>query len=207
MSDQHTIQQLAHYVAPDLHVVSTSNPEPVLRRYNVVGLFDSTDDARKAVVALEGLERDDAAIGVTVLASEETTDVREDDHVDPEGVARDVAPRVLIGAIIGAVVGAALVGVIAGLIGGFAAAVGGVLGGAAFGAAIGAVWGAFVKMGGSDAYRQTFVAPHRRDVTLVSLHTDDIDEAAAAFGRVAATAARDVVVLDQEGHECHLPAS
>jgi len=206
MTDHHAIQRLAHSLAPDLVVVSTSNPEPVLQRYNVVGLFDATEEARKAVVALEGLERDDAAIGLTVLGDEERPDATtEPEKVDPEGVTRDVMPRALVGGLIGAVVGAVVVGLVAGLIAGGEAAIGGAIGGLLLGAPIGAVWGAFVKMGGSDAYRQTFVPPHRRDVTLVSLHTNDESEAAAAFDRLAAEASRDVVVLDGDGRATHVP--
>ena len=206
MTDHHAIQRLAHSVAPDLVIVSTSNPEPVLQRYTVVALFDATDAARKAVVALEGLERDDASIGLTVLGDDQPGAVPDErEKVDPEGVARDVMPRVVLGAIIGAVVGAVLVGLVAGLIAGASAAVGGAIGGLLLGAPIGAVWGAFVRMGGSDAYRQTFVAPNRRDVTLVSLHTNDEDEAAAAFDRLAAAESRDVVVLDGDGRATRVP--
>ena len=202
----HAMQQLAHFVAPNLAVVSTSNPEPVLLRYNVVAVFDATEAAREAVVALEGLERDDASIGVTVLGDHDPADVvSETDRVDAEGVTREVMPRAVVGGIIGAIVGAVVVGVIAGIIAGGAAAIGGAIGGALLGAPIGAVWGAFVKMGGSDAYRQTFVAPQHRDLTLVSLHTDDAAEAAAAVDRLAQMTSRDVLVLDRDGRATHLP--
>src|SRR5688572_28092753 len=102
----HAMQQLAHFLAPNLAVVSTSNPEPVLLRYNVVAVFDATEAAREAVVALEGLERDDASIGVTVLGDREGTDVvRATEGVDPEGVTRDVMPRAVVGGVIGAILG------------------------------------------------------------------------------------------------------
>ena len=206
MTDHHAIQRLAHSVAPDLVVVSTSNPEPVLQRYNVVGLFDATEEARKAVVALEGLERDDAAIGVTVLGDGERHHaVAEPEKIDPEGVTRDVMPRAVVGGIIGGLVGAVVVGVVAGVIAGGAAAIGGAIGGLLLGAPIGAVWGAFVRMGGSDAYRQTFVPPQRHDVTLVSLHTNDEGEAAAAFDRLAQADSRDLLILDSEGHATRVP--
>ena len=166
----------------DLRVVSISNPEPVLRRFNVLGIAGTTQDARRAVVALEGIEADDASIGVVVLGTEPAEPA--DGRVDPEGVTKAVGPRLLVGGLVGFVVGAIVIGGGAWLLDAGGATIGAALGGGAMGAVFGAIWVVFARLGGSDAYRQTFVEHRGEDVTLVSLHTDDADEAAEAKRRL-----------------------
>ena len=120
---------------------------------------------------------------------------------DPEGVTADIAPRTLKGAVIGAVIGAAIVGGAAALIAGGAAGLAAAAGGALFGGAIGAIWAAFVRMGGSDAYRQTFVEPSPSELVLVSLHTANSDTAERGRELLAANADRPPYILrsDSEG--------
>jgi hypothetical protein len=178
-----SLRVVAEQVVPDLDVVSVSNPEPVLRRFNVVAVAPTTERARKAVVDLEGLEADDASIGVVVFGSEATSPA--DGRVDPEGVTGAVFPRIVVGGLIGLIVGGILVGLGAYLFGAESAAIGAAVGGAAMGFVFGAIWVVFARLGGSDAYRQTFVRGMRDDVTLVSLHTDDAAEAAKARERLA----------------------
>jgi hypothetical protein len=191
------MRDIAGIIEPEMQVVSLSQPEPALQSLNVVAVYRSENDARNAVLALESIEANDRAVGLTVLsaapaaaadrAANTDAEIR---GLDPEGVAADIAPRALKGAIIGAVVGAVLVGGAAALIAGGSAGLAGLLGGLLFGAAIGAVWGAFVRMGGSDAYRQTFVEPSDSEIMLVSFHTSDGDAAERGRELLAANSSR-----------------
>jgi hypothetical protein len=185
-----------------------SKPEPALQPLNIVAVYGSENDARNAVLALESIEADDRCVGLTVLSADAAdsadrmaqtgTSIR---GLDPEGVASDIVPRALKGAAVGALVGAVIVGGAVALIAGGTAAVAGVAGGALFGAAIGAIWGAFVRMGGSDAYRQTFVEPSPSELMLVSLHTGDNDTAERGRELLAANADRPPYVVrhDSDG--------
>ncbi|MET0910657.1 MAG: hypothetical protein ABWZ99_14415 [Ilumatobacteraceae bacterium] len=191
-------------IEPSMSVVSISQPEPALLSLNVVAVYRDENDARNAVLALESIDADDLAVGLTVLGtsgarpSDDDTAIR---GLDPEGVTADIAPRAAKGAIIGAVVGAVVVGGAAALFAGGAAALGGALGGLLLGAVIGAVWGAFARMGGSDAYRQTFVEPSSDSCMLVSLHTADTEAAERGRQVLAANADRApyVVRSDHDG--------
>jgi hypothetical protein len=187
---------LARRVAPNLHVISISQPEPVLRRRNVVAVVPSTEEARATVLELEGIEDDDAAIGVVVMGSSPAPDSA--DSVDREGVTGAVAPRIVVGGLIGAIVGALVVAGAVALFADDSAIIAAALGGAALGGSIGAIWTVFARFGGSDAYRQTFVEPQVRDVTLVSYHTDRDEDARAGYERLHAH--HDTVfILDQSG--------
>lgn len=190
---RHDMRDVAELIEPSLKVVSISQPEPALLSLNVIGVYRAENDARNAVLALESIEADDLAVGLTVLGPESDRPARDDTEIrglDPEGVTADIAPRALKGGLIGAVVGAVLVGGVAAIFAGGAAALGGALGGLLFGGVIGAVWGAFARMGGSDAYRQTFVEPAREEVMLVSLHTADSSTAERARALLSANADR-----------------
>ena len=63
----------------------------------------------------------------------------------------------------------------------------------------GAIWVVFAKMGGSDAYRQSFVPPELTDVCIVSLHTDDAQEAADGRVRLAGSSWLTIVDVDSDG--------
>lgn len=175
------MRDIAHLIAPDADIVAASNPEPVLRSMNVVAVFESDDTSRNAVLALEDLEDDDSAIGLTALGHESRSQ-----GVQPEdqSIAGDALRRAAKGAAIGAVVSAFVIGGATALISVSGVVVGAALGGALFGAFVGGVWGAFLRFGGSDAYRQAFVQ-NEHGVSLVSLHTNDATKAQEARDRLA----------------------
>ncbi len=179
-------------------MISTSNPEPALRTYNVVARYRSVDAARNAVLALESLEADDGAVGLTVVELPSRT-VGVDDMPDADrdpGPIDELTPRMLRGAAMGLVVGALLIGGITALIDS-EIWVGAAIGGAIFGLVVGAIWGAFIRMGGSDAYRQTFVETSSPTLTIVSLHSDDRAEADEARRRLALEADEAPLLVEQ----------
>jgi hypothetical protein len=64
---------------------------------------------------------------------------------------------------------------------------------------IGAFWATFPRLGGSDAYRQTFVDDELDELNIVSLHTDDPSEAERAITRLANHPELAVRLLDADG--------
>ncbi|HET9546608.1 MAG TPA: hypothetical protein VFO97_02175 [Desertimonas sp.] len=170
------------------------------------------DTGRRAVLALESLEHADDQLGTVVMGSGEAapTPVVDDEtdgsgrdgngSVDPEGVTRQVVPRVLAGAAIGAVVGALVVGGGALVFGatGWQLA-GAAVAGAMLFAVFGAMWWTFAALGGSDAYRQTFVDEATPALTIVSVHTDDPAEAAAARQRLSSDPQLRILDVDRFG--------
>ncbi len=221
MSDRHGMRKLAELLAPELQIVSASEPEPVLRSYNVVGWFDNQDEARNAVLAIEDLAPLGAEVGLVALAGPRASDTGSDaargGHPTASGVAEvpedteivaDVGRRTLKGAVIGAVVGALLIGGVSAF---FGQPIGGAVGGAVFGAAIGGIWGAFARMGGSDAYRQSFV-PLETDLVMVTFHSNDAKQADEAQARLALQSAKPPVMVnssdgrlsfDSDDHRSH----
>ena len=176
-----SLSDVARSFVRDRRIASVSNPEPALRQYNVLAVAASVEQARSTVVGLEGVDHRDDAVGLVVFGED---DDRPTGRVDPEGVTGAVFPRIVVGGLIGALIGAIVIGGGAALLDAGGAAIGAAIGGAAMFAVFGAVWATFTKMGGSDAYRQTFVASAGDDVSVVSLHTDDRDEAIAARERL-----------------------
>lgn len=194
-----TMDDLIARVAPNSAVISSSNPAPRLRALNVVGLYHDDHAARDAVLALESIESDDAAIGVTVVADPDASVLSDDDGpattpASPTGPIDELAPRTVQGAAIGALVGAVLIGGVVALIDS-SMWIAGAIGGALFGLIVGAIWGAFARMGGSDAYRQTFVETPVTTTTIVSHHSDDPDKADEARRRLALQADAEPTVL------------
>jgi hypothetical protein len=118
---------------------------------------------------------------------------------DPERVTRTVATRALVGGAIGALVGALLLGGALALFAGGSTALVAALGGAFIGGVFGATWVVFARMGGSDAYRQSFVPPELTDVCIVSLHTDDAREAVDAKRQLAAKSWLTIIDVDRDG--------
>ena len=110
-----------------------------------------------------------------------------------------MATRSLVGGAIGALIGALLIGGATALFASGSTALVAALSGAFFGGVAGAIWVVFAKMGGSDAYRQSFVAPELTDVCIVSLHTDDPQEAADGRERLAASTWLTIVDVDRDG--------
>src|SRR5262245_22393160 len=184
--------------APKLEILSVSQPEPHLERFNVIATTSRADRARAAVLELEAEEIDDARIGVVVLGA--SGDHREPAGVDPEGLGRTLGPRVVTGGAIGAAVGAGA-GAVAAVIGGGEGPVivGAALGGAVLLAVPGAIWATFPRIGASDAYRQTYVDEESSELNVVSLHTDDEAEANRALARLIAQPDLTVQLLDVRG--------
>jgi hypothetical protein len=177
-----------------------SQPEPELAHHNVVAATRDIDIARSAVLALEALEANDAKLGLVVLSTNGNADVV-DGGADPEGVTGMVASRTLIGGALGALAGALLIGGATALFANASAATAFVaaVGGAFIGGVFGAIWVVFAGMGGSDAYRQSFIAPELTDVCIVSLHTDDPAEAASGRDRLAGKGWLTIVEVDADG--------
>jgi len=198
-----TLLDVARRVAPHLHVVSASQPVPPLRAHNVVALAETNEGSRSAVLALESLEADDAKLGTVVMSATETagdSSAPGTTGMDPEGVTGRIVPRAVKGALIGLVVGVLVVGGGALLFGvELPGALAAGAGGAAMFAVFGAIWSAFGAMGGSDAYRQTFVDESISDLSIVSLHTDDAEEAAKARRALAGHDKLRVYDVDQNG--------
>lgn len=199
-----SIRDLAFEIEPNLDVLSISHPQPILRGYNAVGVFRSQEDARNAVLAMESLGVPGPAVGMTTLGSSVRSDEVRDSSTDaagaplgadPEGVLSDIGPRTIKGALYFAVIAAALAGALIALFGDQDLFVVGVVTAAVFGAIIGAVWGAFVRMGLSDAYRESFVDPNAFETIIVSFHTDEQPEAEEAASRLALAAGHEAMVL------------
>jgi hypothetical protein len=193
-----TLSWLVGRWAPHLRIVSMSQPEPHLERLNVVATTSDPEAARSAVLDLEAEEIDDARIGLVALGAPTDEDLRP--GVDPEGVTRTLAPRVVIGGAIGAVAGAAIGAGAAALAGAQAGyIVAAALAGAVLLSAIGAIWATFPRLGASDAYRQTFVDDAIDELNVVSLHTDDPAEAERAMSRLSSRDDLVVHLVDAEG--------
>jgi hypothetical protein len=99
------LSELAGRLRPDLHVISVSELDPPLARFNVVAEVDSTEAARAVVVELENLLDTEDGIGVVLMSA-----ARDDDgepsvepqtkdvtfvtyHTDDESMAETVRSR------------------------------------------------------------------------------------------------------------------
>jgi len=196
-----TLREFAEREFTGLDVVSVSQPEPILLERNVMAVTDDVDQARAAVVALEDLEIDDARLGLVLLEPPHAWGAawHEPGNADPEGATRLAAVRAAIGAVIGAVLGGALIGLIAAAMGGGSTGLAGALVGAVAGAVLGAIICVFAGLGGSTAYADTFVDSKDSHVCLVSLHTNDRDEAKAARKRLSGRPWADLFDVDANG--------
>lgn len=182
-----TFEQFAVEAGSHLEVVSSSAPDAELKAHNVVIITPDEAEARRAIVALEGLEDEQSAINLVALSARprhEPVDVQEP-QVDPERVTGYVARRSLKGAVVGGILGALLVaGIVALITDGWAPIIAGALGGVAFFAVYGAIVRSFAGMGGSSSYRASFVDPHVTDVVLAGYLTDDPERAREARARL-----------------------
>jgi hypothetical protein len=196
----HTLNDVARQLAPHLRIISSSQPAPSLRTHNIIALAETAELGRRAVLALESIEHDDEHLGTVVMGTTAPESHDAQPGLDPEGVARQLMPRIVAGALIGAIVGAVVIGTGGFLVGATGwEVVGAAVAGAMMVSVFGIVWLTFAGMGGSDAYRQTFVDDDTTYLTLVSVHTDDPDEAAAAHDRLRKTRLR-VIDVDRFGH-------
>lgn len=203
----HSLNDVARQIAPHLRIISASRPTPVLRNHNVIAVAENAEAGRHAVLALESIETDDDKLGTVVMGAAPTADegrvaaASREERPDPEGVSRLVIPRVLSGGIAGALVGALLVGGGAYLLGATGwRLIGASLGGMMLLAVFGAMWVTFAGFGGTDAFRQTLVDETITELTIVSVHTDDPDEAAAAHDRLDGDRHWRVLDVDRLGH-------
>ena len=197
-SQRLTLGEFVRREVPHLRITSISQPEPEFARHNVVAATRDIDAARTAVLELETLEADDAKLGFVVLSTDGEHEAV-DGRADPEGVTGMVVSRAVAGGAIGAVAGALLVGGATALFAGGMTALVAAVGGVLIGGVFGAIWIVFAGMGGSDAYRQSFIAPDLTEVCLVSLHTDDADEAAQGRDRLAARQWLTIIDVDGNG--------
>jgi hypothetical protein len=209
----HSLNDVARQLAPHLRIISASRPTPLLRDHNILAVAHDTESARRAVLALEAVEPADDQLGTVVMgavpgAADRAAADDDNGRVDPEGVGRQVIPRVLLGGLIGAVVGAIVVGGGALVLGATGwELVGAAAAGAMLLSVFGAIWFAFAGFGGSDAYRQTFVDEAATELTIVSVHTDDPQEAAVARQRLAGDADLTIVAVDRFGQTAEEPPS
>jgi hypothetical protein len=174
-----TAEAVARRIAPHLAVVSASQPVPPLRRYNLLVLAHSPEDARRLVLSLESLETDDDKLATIALGPRR--DIEPAVGADPEGIGPWLGPAIVRGALLGALAGALLIGGLSAILGvsGWQL-VGAALAGAALVGVFGVIWLSFARLGGTDAFRQTFVDDSITDLTIVSVHSDDPGEIAAA---------------------------
>ena len=80
---------------------------------------------------------------------------------------------------------------------------GGLVVGALAGGVLGAIISVFAGLGGSDAYQETFVSPEGMQVVLVSLHTNDRDEARHGRKRLSSRSWADLFDVDANGKTRH----
>jgi len=195
MNNDKSIRELITNIRPDAPIISVSHPEPSLQRHNVVATYRTQEASRNAILTLERFQADDAAIGLVALGHEERPS-----GLQPQDstIAGSTLRRAGKGAAIGAIVTALIVGVAAVLIEPGGIAIGAAAGGALFGAFVGGVWGAFIRFGGSDAYRQSFVE-NDQGVTLVSFHTGSAEDASRARELLALEAMSPPVHFGRDG--------
>jgi len=194
-----TLREFAEQEFRGLDIVSVSQPEPVLLDRNVMAVTDDVQLARQAVLDLEALEVDDARLGLVVLEPAHRWGPEwKEGKADIEGATRPVT-RAPIGAVTGAILGALLIGGLAAILGNGSTGMVGMIVGAVAGSVLGAIIAVFAGLGGSDAYRETFVAPEESHVCLVSLHTNDRDEASAARKRLSGRSWSDLFDVDAKG--------
>jgi hypothetical protein len=198
-----TLREFAEQEFRGLDIVSVSQPEPVLLDRNVMAVTDDVDQAREAVLALEDLEIDDSRLGLVVLEPPHRWGPEwKEGKADAEGATKPVT-RAPMGAATGAVLGALVIGALAAFLGNGSTGMVGLIVGAVAGGVLGAIIAVFAGLGGSDAYRETFVSPKEMQVVLVSLHTNDRDEASAARKRLSSRSWADLFDVDAKGKTRH----
>jgi hypothetical protein len=201
-----TIEDLAHRLLPGAPIGDTAAADSVLRRHNVVGVFNDVGTARDAIARLEGLAGDGAHIQFVGFEVSTRDDRAVPGEVDPEGVTAMAGRRIALGAVIGALVGAIVIGGLAYIVTGEAgAAVGSGIGAGMILGVIGALLANFTKYGAGDAWRQTF-QPVPPPVSLVAVLTDDPEVVAPAAEALHDHGALSVEVRDGEGERV-LPGS
>jgi hypothetical protein len=183
MGEGMTMAEWAQQHVPNLDVVSSSVPAPVLLEHNLVAVCGDAEGARQVVRDWERIEPADGAVGFVVMgtAPDRPSELARTTGADPERVTATAARTAARGAIPGAVVGAAVVALIVLVLDGWSGVViGAALGGAAFGAVAGGVMAFTQGVGWGEAYRHSFVDEDATAVAFASIHSDDagrIDDA------------------------------
>lgn len=182
---------------PDLRLVGTADPDPVLLEDNLVAFVDSPARGRDVALAFERTRTDHAEIGTVVLGPADGPPQPAD---DAEEVTRHAGRRALYGAVVGAVIFATVIGLISwALFGGAAAVIGAAIGGVIFGAGSGATWSYVIGTGQSPAYRESFADPEAVEAVAVSVHANGPDCIDAAREAIADIEAVEIHRVDRDG--------
>lgn len=176
----------------------------MLLTHNLVAVLRDPDIARQLLRRWERIQPAEAGVGFVAMASPATSG-RGADHrldvaeTDPEKVTGHTGRKVLRGGIPGALIGAVVIAAIAAIL---TSDVGNVIGAALGGAAIGFVAGAFFSFvsgtGWSKAYEESFVEPGATDLSVASIHSDDVAIITEAR-RVAHLAGDTLLSVDRHG--------
>lgn len=198
-SNPHTGVRVSEWVGrhrPDLRLLTTADPDPLLLDDNLVVFVDTPARGREVALAFERTLTDHGEIGTVVLGGGDGP--RPID--DAEEVTRHAGRRALTGAIVGAVVFAAVIGLVSWvLFGGAAAVIGGAIGGAIFGAGSVATWSYVIGTGQSPAYREGFVDPNAVEAVAVSVHAVDSGSVDAASEAIAGIDVVGIHRIDRDG--------
>lgn len=187
-----TLTEWVRRQAPDMAVMSSSEPQPVLQEHNVVAVSGTVEAARAVVLEWERIEPHDGAVGFLALGT--PPDERQDPTPpgsDPQHVIRHTVARANRGLVPGALIGALFVTLLTWVFIGWSPVLfGAAVGGAAIGGVAGAFFGFASGTGWGSAYRDSFVEPGQTDLAVASIHSDDAAviteavEAVAAIGEV-----------------------
>jgi hypothetical protein len=182
---------------PDLRLLTTADPDPVLLADNLVAFVDSPARGREVALAFERTRTDHAEIGTVVLGP---TDGPQRSADDAEEVTRHAGRRALYGAVVGAAVFATVIGLLSwALFGGAAAVIGAVIGAVVFGAGSGATWSYVIGTGQSPAYRETFADPDAVEAVAVSVHANGSDCVDTARDAIADIDVVELHRIDRDG--------
>lgn len=198
-----TLRDWAQDAAPELSVVSASEPEAVLEPGALVAMFRDPDAARDLVLSWERIEPADNAVAFVALGADPGARSEQERVTgpDPEGVGAHTISRVLRGGVPGALVGAAAVGLTVGVTSGWdGAALGGALGGAAFGAVAGGFISMFKSTGWGQAYTHSFVDPDATAVVVASFQSTDPQRCDDALAAARHADGAELVRVGSDGH-------
>ena len=165
---------------------STQAELPPFAAYNAIATFDTSEEAREAILDLERAGLDGSQLSFLALDSSEQSLEERASELDEEQisfVARGTAKGGSLGSVGGAAIGGAImlipgIGTVVG-----AGVLGAALGGGFFGGVLGGIWGGFNRMGASAAWEETF---HHIEsgMALVGVHTDDRSQLEHACSRL-----------------------
>jgi hypothetical protein len=183
-----TVVDWVVHQAPDMTIMSASDPRPLLREHNAVAVTTDVITGRAIVLEWERIEPRDDSVGFVALGTPpERRDEPTPPGSDPQRVLRHTVRRASRGAVPGTVIGALVVTAAAWVVVGWSPAlVGAAVGGGAIGAVAGAFFSFVAGTGWGAAYRDSFVEPGQADLVVASIHSDEpgtIDAAIEAATR------------------------